>query len=121
VKDYEVAELLATAAAFDRREVSQLDAEAWHAAFAFAGMGDLELVDAKAAVAAHYAHTRQWLMPADVVSFCKRIRRERLKAAGDLHRLVQADPDSPNYLAEFQRLHAAVASGRRTIAQLEAS
>lgn len=117
----EVALVLATAAAFDRREVTELDATAWHAAFAAAGLGDLSKADAEAAVVAHYAVTRQWLMPSDVVSHCKRIRRERLKAAGSIYALVQADPeDAPAYHREYQRLVAEIASGRRSPAgQLE--
>jgi hypothetical protein len=114
VKDYEVAELFATIAAFDRREVAEVDVLAWHAAFAAAGLADLTLEDARAAVVAHYAGTRQWIMPFDVVDRCKRIRRERLRAAGDLHRFVTADPeDAVACHREFQRLHREVAAGVR--------
>lgn len=117
----EAAQVLATAAAFDRREVSELDAEAWHATFAAAHLGDLSLVDAKAAVVAHYAKTRQWLMPSDVIDFCKRVRRERIRAAGNIHALVQADrDDGPACHREFQRLHAEIASGRLNPLELEA-
>ena len=115
MKPSEAAVVLATAAAFDRREVGELDAEAWHAAFAAAGLADLALEDARAAVVAHYAQTRQWLMPSDVVGYCKRVRRDRLKAAGNIYALVQADPeDGPACHAEYQRLHADIAAGRRS-------
>lgn len=117
----DAAVVLATAAAFDRREVSELDAEAWHAAFAAAGLGDLAVEDARAAVIAHYAQTRQWLMPSDVIGYCKRMRRDRLKAAGNIYALVQADfEDQAAYQSEYRRLHADIAAGRRSPAgQLE--
>lgn len=120
MKASDAAVVLATAAAFDRRQVSELDAEAWHAAFAAAGLADLTVEDARAAVVAHYAQTREWLMPADVIGYCKRIRRDRIKAAGNLYALIQADPfDGPAYQREYQQLVREVASGRRTPAQLE--
>lgn len=114
MKISEAAMLLGTAAAFDRREVSELDAGAWHAALAAAGLADLELKDAEAAVIDHYSKTRDWLMPADVIGYCKRIRRERVAAAGSIEALITADPDDPAaYAAERKRLTAEIASGRR--------
>lgn len=110
----EVSLVLATAAAFDRREVGDIDVSAWHAAFAAGGLPDLTVEDARTAIVAHYAKTRQWIMPSDVIGFCKLIRSERLTAAGDIHALVQADPnDARAYRSEFVRLHADVAAGRR--------
>lgn len=108
----DAAELLATAAAFDRREISEIDAEAWLAAFAAAKLHDVDVADAKAGVVAHYAKTRQWLMPIDVIDFCKRLRADRLKAAGNIYALVCADPDDQAaYQAEYRRLIAEIAAG----------
>lgn len=120
MKPSEVAALFATIAAFDRRETSEIDVGAWHAAFAAAGLGDLALEDARAAVVQHYSGTRQWVMPVDVIDRVKRIRNARVKAAGNIYALVQADPDGPEYHREFVRLRALIASGRATPAQLEA-
>lgn len=62
-----------------------------------------------------------WVSVAEIRAACKLARLDRLRAAGDLYALVQADPDDHRaYHAEFQRLRAQVASGRRTRAQLEA-
>jgi hypothetical protein len=117
----EVAEVLATAAAFDRREIAEIDAEAWLAAFAAARLHDVDVADAKAGVVAHYAQTRQWLMPIDVIDFCKRLRRERLKSVGSVAALVTADPDDQAaYQTEFRQLTAEIAAGRHpAAAQLE--
>lgn len=110
----EAAIVLATAAAFDRREVSELDAEAWHAAFAAAGLPDLALADARAAVVSWYASTRQWVMPSDVIAYCKNLRKERRRAAGDIYALVKASPDDQAaYQSEYRRLHSEISSGRR--------
>lgn len=69
----EAIDLLALAAAFDRRTIGEADAVAWHAA-----LGDLGFGDAQAAVIGHYRESRDWIMPADVRNRVRAMRRERL-------------------------------------------
>jgi hypothetical protein len=59
----DVALLLAAIAAYDQRTIGEADVEAWHAAAQYAKW-DTE--GARLAVVAHYAETRQRIMPADV-------------------------------------------------------
>jgi hypothetical protein len=75
----DAAEILGTAAAFDRRTVGKADAHAW--ADALAGV---RFEDAIAAVKHHYATSREFIYPSDVLAIVKAIRAERVRAAGDL-------------------------------------
>jgi hypothetical protein len=83
------ASVLAKAAAYDRRTVGEADIMAWHEA-----IGDLDVVDALQAVAAHYRDSTDWLMPAHV-------------------RRIAADMDRGRRLAERQ---AAAEAERRPVA-----
>lgn len=69
----ETIDLLSVAAAFDRRTVGKSDAMAWHAA-----LGDLQFEDSRQAVVGHYRDTREWIMPADIRTRVKAIRRDRI-------------------------------------------
>lgn len=71
----EVIDLLATAAAYDRRTAGQADITAWHLA-----IGDLNFHEAQAAVVAHYTEDVDWLMPAHIRTRVKRARELRLAA-----------------------------------------
>lgn len=106
MKPSEVAELLTFAAAFDRRTVGKADALAWHTV-----LGDLDLEQARQAVADHYANSRDWIMPSDIR---QRVRRARAELVKDF----QYQPGSPDetaaeYLARRQQQLEAVADGRR--------
>src|SRR5688572_30985013 len=68
----DVARVLASAAAFDRRTVGEFDVAAWHKV-----IGHLPLADAIEAVARHYGNTRQWIMPSDVIQNALALRNER--------------------------------------------
>jgi len=73
----DAAQLLAYIAAFDRRTIGEADAHAWSEALA-----DIPLDgDVRAAVAAHYGTTDQWLTPALVRAGRQRIRNARVDAA----------------------------------------
>lgn len=120
----EVGQMLAFARLYDSRrpELKAEDAEAWHRLFVARGIGDSVYADLEQAVVDHYGSSNEWLMPSHVVTLVKRYRSARLQAAGNLNRFVLADRDDEAACqAEFRRLHAEIASGRRTIAQLEAS
>ena len=69
------AALLAVASAFDNRNVTEEAATLWAEA-----LTATTLNDGKAAIVAHYARTRDWIMPADVNREVAAIRRARLKA-----------------------------------------
>jgi hypothetical protein len=57
----EIAQLLALAAAVDRRTVGRADIEAWHLILRM-----IPFQTACEALAAHYAETERWVMPSDI-------------------------------------------------------
>ena len=63
----ETGKLLATCAAYDRRTVGEMDVIAW-----FKALGDLPYDVCDAAAVAHYRHSRDWIMPADIRAAIKR-------------------------------------------------
>ena len=69
----EVWDLLELIASIDRRKVGLTDRKTWEGL-----VGDLSATDAQAAVAAHYRESREWIMPADVRTRVKALRRDRL-------------------------------------------
>lgn len=75
----DAAEVLGVAAAFDRRTVGRADAEAWADT-----LNGVRLEDAMQAVKNHYASSREFIYPSDVLAIVKTIRQERVRAAGDL-------------------------------------
>lgn len=109
----ETVDLLTVAAAFDRRSVGEGDAMAWHAT-----LGDLDFEDSKQAVIAHYRDSREWIMPADVRTRVKAMRRDRLE------REIPAPPHEltgqpGRYQAELQSTVRQIADGhhiRRALA-----
>lgn len=68
----EVGQVLAKAAAFDRRTVGEVDILAWLEA-----IGDLPLEDALAAVTRHYRESDTWLKPSHIRDQVIAIRNER--------------------------------------------
>lgn len=119
----DVATLLAFAAAFDRRTLGEADVLAWHTVLA-----DVDLDDARQAVSAHYADTRDWIMPADIR---QRVRTARSSAAADFQgpglaaEIPDADPDDvPAYLAALRGQRTRAALGQptrpRAVAELTA-
>lgn len=85
----EAAALLAVAAAFDNRKPDPDAATAWAAA-----LGDYEFNSCRDAVVAHYRESREWIMPADVVSRVRIIAIERMRPFGTLvpPQHLQGDP-----------------------------
>lgn len=75
----EAAALLAVAAAFDNRKPDADAAMAWAAA-----LGDMEFNSCRDAVVGHYRESREWIMPADVVSRVRVIAAERMRPFGML-------------------------------------
>lgn len=111
----DAAELLALAAAFDRRTVGEADARAWAAALHAMPLDD----DAHAAVARHYAETDRWITPAHVRQQRAKIRAERIDQS-NVFDDGRPDETPGQYLARRRALTAAIANGRnevRTAAQ----
>ena len=100
----ETIDLLCVAAAFDRRTTGESDVIAWHAA-----VGDLDFTDSRAAVIAHYQESRDWVMPADVRTRVRAMRRDRLA-----REIVPAP--SAELTDEPGRYKAALQAGIRRIA-----
>lgn len=69
----EAGQLLAFAALYDNRKVSDPDVMAWLKA-----IGDLPFEDAQAAVAGHYGESTERIMPGHIRTRVKAIRAERL-------------------------------------------
>ena len=105
----EIIDLLTLMASYDRRKVGEADVPAWDAA-----VGDLPYDDCRTAVIAHYRETADWIMPAHVRRRVLAIRNERLKAAGDLERLIPEElADRPlEYAKALDDLVAAVRDGQ---------
>lgn len=70
----QAATVLALAAAYDNRTVGEANAYAWAQAID----DRVSLDDAKQIVVEHYAHTREWIMPADINSASAILRKGRL-------------------------------------------
>lgn len=106
MKPSEVAELLTFASAFDRRTIGKADVAAWATV-----LGDIDLDQARQAVSAHYAETRDWVMPSDIR---QRVRKARAAALEDFQ-YEPGDPDETpqQYLARRRQQMNAVATGRR--------
>jgi hypothetical protein len=96
----EVNELLARAAVVDRRrgEVSKFEIEEWHA---HAVAQRWTLLEAVAAMRAHYAASTEWLMPHHVNERIKADRRQP-RRNGHLPELEAAPPATPERIAEIR-------------------
>lgn len=74
----EAAVVLGKCAAFDNRRPDPVTTAAWAEALD----PNLTLTDALAIVTDHYANSREWIMPADINTRSRMIRRQRIKALG---------------------------------------
>jgi hypothetical protein len=88
--------------------------DAWHGQLAEFDAHEVEIV------ARRIGGEQTWVGVADIKQACKRARSDRLSKAGDLYALVDVDPsDALAYHAAYLKVRAEVASGRRTVAELE--
>lgn len=109
--DLEVRAMLTFIARFDNREVTDDLVDAWAPLFA-----DTATADAKAAIQKHYASTRAWVMPADILGHVKTMRARRLeeftRAGRSIDLLVEADPaDALAWQAERYQIHRLILAG----------
>jgi hypothetical protein len=102
----ETIDVLAGAAAFDRRTVGEADAIAWHAT-----IGDLRFDDCQAAVIAHYRETSDWLMPAHVRQRVRAIRARRIEDAEVPAPPSELADNPPAYSAALHAARVAIADG----------
>lgn len=102
----DAAELLALAAAFDRRTVGRADATAW--ADALTG---LDKADCAEAIRAHFRDCTDYLMPAHVRQGVKRIRADRIRNAPS--NLLEPHDVNPENVLDYRE---AVRERRRAIA-----
>lgn len=93
----EVGKLLGICAAYDNRQVDEAAVIAWYRV-----VGDLPYAACETAVTAHYADSREWIMPADVRGRVKRALRS-IEDARHLRELL--DPGS--YRAEIEAADSA--------------
>lgn len=112
----DAAELLAIAAAFDRRKIGKADAIAWADA-----LSGLEVADCAEAVRAHFRESTDYLMPVHVRQGVRKIRAERIRTASSaLLEPVDVDPnDVRAYLEAGRRRRRAIAAGEPVAAESE--
>lgn len=82
----ETGKILGLCASYDNRNTDDSVTYAW-----FRVIGDLPYAECENAVIAHYADSREWIMPADVRTRVKRKQRE-LADRGRIRELL--DPDT---------------------------
>lgn len=106
----QTAELLALAAAFDRRTLGKTDVLAWHTV-----LTDIDYEAAKQAVTQHYATETRWIMPADIRTA---VHTTRANTAADYQgpglpaEIPDADPDNvPAYLTALRAQRTRAADG----------
>lgn len=110
----EVVEILSYVQAFDRRNVGDVEIEAWHSLLANLDAGDVGRV-----VRAHFAETTEWLMPAHIVRGVKEVQAGRLRRYGsiipeEVWPELEHEQDAMVLLAKTRELGALVAAGRIT-------
>lgn len=96
----DVVDVLSKCSAFDQRTVGEVDVIAWHEI-----LGRVDREDALAAVARHYADSRDRAMPADILKLSRVARDERKRIEGKSEPLAlpsrfEPDPDRVRRIAE---------------------
>lgn len=104
----DAAELLALAAAFDRRTVGQADAMAWGAALHDVPLDD----DARAAVAAHFSESTEWLTPAHIRAIRRRMRDARIGDQPPAYLPPVEGETGAEYVVRRRKQLAAIGDGR---------
>lgn len=88
----EAAALLAIASSFDNRAQNSAATRAWAEALA-----DVDFGDAQTAIVNHYATSREWIMPADVLNGVRAIEAERVHEAPNVYEL-----EPPTWVTELE-------------------
>lgn len=111
----ETGELLALISAYDNRNFNKETTAAWYDL-----LSQYTLAEAKHAVKKHYAESRDWLMPADVLRI---IKTERSRRLAKVETIVPSRADMTTTAAELattKALSKAIASGELTAEAYEA-
>lgn len=104
---HQMIDLLTMIAVFDKRKVGQIEVEAWHRA-----IGNLDLDDARQAVADHFAASTDYLMPVHVAAGVKRIRAQRIERSITVPPPAELTEDSRAAQAWLQDQIKAIADGK---------
>ena len=118
----ETSAVLAKIQAYSNRNVDKAVILAWHEI-----LEPYALKDCLNAVADHYRHSKEWLMPADIVARVKEYRQERIDkfrdgihlSPADERRLLEAG-DMAHWRDTNRRLRTAAADGELTPEAYEA-
>ena len=111
----ETGELLALISAYDNRNFNKETTAAWYDL-----LSPYTLAEAKHAVKKHYAESRDWLMPADVLRIIKAERRNRVARVKTIAPSRADMTSAAAELATTKALSKAIASGELTPEQYEA-
>jgi hypothetical protein len=103
----EVAALLGLISARDGRAIGQVEVEAWHE-----DLGRWDFATARQAVARHYASSRDFARPFDVIKMIRAIREERLVAAGQITPPPELADNPAAEIAWVRNRREAIAAGR---------
>jgi hypothetical protein len=107
VKPTEAAALLTIAAAYDNRKPDADQAKAWSMA-----LNGLRFEDCRAVVVEHYQRSKEWLMPADVITGVKRIRDKRIAEYGPID--VPSGLGEAEYRAYLRETQKRIGDGELT-------
>lgn len=99
--------LLAVASAYDNRTVTETAGHAWAAALD----PRITPADARGIVVEHYASSREWIMPADINTRGRALRRARLDAIGPYEVPAQLDGAPAITIAWEREYRRAIADG----------
>jgi hypothetical protein len=112
MKTTEAAALLTICAAYDNRKPDADQAKAWAMA-----LDGLRFEDCREAIVQHYRASREWIMPADVVSAVKKTRTSRLEDVAPSPP-PGLDPDDTGAYAHWLAVvRQAIADGREVPAE----
>jgi hypothetical protein len=102
----EAAALLTICAAYDNRKPDVDAAKAWAMA-----LDGYRFEDCRDAIVGHYRTSREWIMPADVITAVKRIRTGRLEDAAPCPPAGLDPDDTSAYTRWLRRVRRAIADG----------
>jgi hypothetical protein len=103
----EAAKLLAVAAAFDNRKPDADSATAWAAA-----LDGHRFEDCRDAIVQHYRTSREWIMPADVITAVKKTRTSRLEDVAPTPPAGMDPDDTGSYARWLEVTRRAIADGQ---------
>jgi hypothetical protein len=102
----EAAALLTICAAYDNRKPDPDAAKAWAMA-----LDSYRFEDCRAAIVTHYRTSREWIMPADVITAVKRTRTGRLEDAAPCPPAGLDPDDTSAYTRWLRGVRRAIADG----------